>query len=215
MGDITPLCPLIWNEPRLRAAIFSRRTHREAAGCCVCRVRASLCTHNSIRSTGAVRFQHTDLYADLYALNPAHVSEGFHDTGTHCFTHPHPSDQPGNHPGRRQGFRVLRHLPGVPQVLLLLGRWRLRRFARHHQEGALHCLPGRKHGVVQPVLRLPAKRQRLRHLRLLRHQPRPGHHGGRRRDDCRPRRARCGRHVRHGPQPYFNRARVVPACARR
>ena len=30
---------------------------------------------------------------------------------------------------------------------------------------------GRGHGVVQPVLRLPAERQRLRHLRLLRHQP--------------------------------------------
>ena len=211
MGDITPLCPLIWNEPRLRASIFSRRTHREAAGCRACRVRASLRIRSTTRSTGAVRFQRTD----LYTLNPAYVSEGFHDTGTHRIAHPHAGNQPGNHPGRRQGFRVLRHLPGVPQVLLLLGGWRLRRPARRHREGALHCFSGRGHGVVQPVLRLPAERQWLRHLRLLRHQPRPGHHEGRRRDDCRPCQARCGRHVRHGAQSCFDRARVVPACARR
>ena len=94
-GDITPLCLLIWNEPRLRAAIFSRRTHREAAGCCACRVRASLCIRSNIRSTGAVRFQRTDLYTLLYTLNPAYVSEGFHDTGTHRIAHPHPGSQPG------------------------------------------------------------------------------------------------------------------------
>ena len=38
-----------------------------------------------------------------------------------------------------------------------------------HREGAHIASPGRGHGVVQPVLRLPAERQRLRHLRLLRH----------------------------------------------
>ena len=98
-GDITPLCPLIWNEPRLRAAIFNRRTHREAAGCRVCRVRASLCIRSnigsSIRCTGAVRCQRTDLYTLLYTLNPAYISEGFYDTGTHRIAHPHASNQPG------------------------------------------------------------------------------------------------------------------------
>ena len=106
-----------------------------------------------------------------------------------------------------------RDLPGLRPQLRRQRRRRRRRPARDHLAAALPARPRGRRALDHAVLHLAAARPRLRRRRLHRRRPAVRHAGGRRRAGRRRARARPAGDRRPGPQPHFERARVVPGRA--